>query len=98
MGDAAVKVLKEGGVSSKDLTLMIPHQANDRIIQATARRIKLPMEQVYVNIQKYGNTSAASIPIAMTEAIEEGKLKKGDYCLMVSFGGGFTTGAVLLKY
>ncbi|NOZ61202.1 MAG: ketoacyl-ACP synthase III [Calditrichaeota bacterium] len=98
MGDAAVKVLEETGVSSKDLALMIPHQANDRIIQATARRIKLPMEQVYVNIQKYGNTSAASIPIALTEAIEEGKLKHGDYCLLVSFGGGFTIGAVLLKY
>ncbi len=97
MGDAAVKVLKEAGVDSKDLALLIPHQANHRIIQATARRIKLPMEQVYVNIHKYGNTSAASIPIALTEAIEEGKLKQGDYCLLVSFGGGFTTGAVLLK-
>lgn len=98
MGDAAVKVLEEAGVDSKDLKMLIPHQANHRIIQATARRIKLPMDQVYVNIHKYGNTSAASIPIALTEAIEEGKLQQGDYCLMVSFGGGFTTGAVLLKY
>ena len=98
MGDAAVKVLEEAGVDSKDLKMLIPHQANHRIIQATARRIKLPMDQVYVNIHKYGNTSAASIPIALYEAIEEGKLQQGDYCLMVSFGGGFTTGAVLLKY
>ncbi|OQX96784.1 3-oxoacyl-ACP synthase [candidate division KSB1 bacterium 4572_119] len=98
MGGAAVDTLKAAGITSKELTLMIPHQANVRIIQATAKRIKLPMEQVYINVDKYGNTSAASIPIALTEAKEKGILKKGDYCLLVSFGGGFTIGAVLFKY
>lgn len=97
MGDAAVEALKAVGIKSSQLALLIPHQANIRIIQATARRIKLPMDKVFVNVDKYGNTSAASIPIALTEAIEQGRLQPGDYCLLVSFGGGFTTGAVLLK-
>jgi 3-oxoacyl-[acyl-carrier-protein] synthase-3 len=97
MGDAAVDVLKKAGIKSSQLTLLIPHQANIRIIQATARRIKLPIEKVFINVDRYGNTSAASIPIALTEAVEQGRLKKDDLCLLVSFGGGFTTGAVLLK-
>jgi len=98
MGDAAIETLKSAGVSSDELALLIPHQANIRIIQATARRIKLPMEKVMVNVDRYGNTSAASIPIALTESIQQGRLKRGDYCLLVSFGGGFTMGAVLFKY
>jgi len=97
MGDAAVEVLKQAGIESSDLALLIPHQANIRIIHATARRIKLPIEKVFINVDRYGNTSAASIPIALTEAMEQGRLKQGDLCLLVSFGGGFTTGAVLLK-
>lgn len=97
MGDAAVEALKSAGIKSSQLALLIPHQANIRIIQATARRIKLPYEKVFVNVDKYGNTSAASIPIALTEAVEQGRLQRDDYCLLVSFGGGFTTGAVLLK-
>lgn len=97
MGDAAVHILKSAGMKSSQLALLIPHQANIRIIQATAKRIKLPIEKVFVNVHKYGNTSAASIPIALTEATEQGLLKRDDYCLLVSFGGGFTTGAVLLK-
>ncbi len=98
MGDIAADVLKMGGIKSKQLALLIPHQANNRIIQATARRIELPMEKVFVNIESYGNTSAASIPIALTEAVEQGRLKSDDYCLLVSFGAGFTTSAVLLKF
>jgi len=97
MGDAAVESLKNAGISSDELALLIPHQANVRIMQATARRVKLPVEKVFMNVHKYGNTSAASIPIALTEAQKEGRLKEGDYCLLVSFGGGFTTGAVLFK-
>lgn len=97
MGDAAVESLNKAGITSEQLALLIPHQANVRIMQATARRIKLPEEKVMMNVHKYGNTSAASIPIALTEAEEQGRLKEGDYCLMVSFGGGFTTGAVLFK-
>lgn len=97
MGDAAADILKKTGIKSSQLALLIPHQANIRIIQATAKRIKLPMEKVFINIDRYGNTSAASIPIALTEALEQGQLKQGDLCLLVSFGGGFTTGGVLLK-
>ncbi len=97
MGEAANTVLSDTNTHSDDLTLLIPHQANMRIINATAKRIKLPMEKVFVNIEKYGNTSAASIPIALAEAVEQGRLKKDDLCLMVSFGGGFTYGAVLVK-
>lgn len=97
MGDAAVEILKKSGIKSSQLALLIPHQANIRIIQATAKRIKLPMDKVFINVDKYGNTSAASIPIALTEAVEQGRLKPNDLCLLVSFGGGFTTGAVLLK-
>lgn len=98
MGDAAVRLLDESGMTSDNLSLLIPHQANTRIIQATAKRIKLDMSRVFVNVQKYGNTSAASIPIALAEAVEQGRLKRGDYCMLVSFGGGFTTGGVILKF
>lgn len=97
MGDAAVDILKMANLKSGQLTMLIPHQANVRIIEATARRIKLPMEKVFINIDRYGNTSAASIPIALTEAIEQKRLQRDDYCLLVSFGGGFTTGAAILK-
>ncbi len=98
MGDAATEVLKATGLTNDDLAIAISHQANKRIILALGRRLKLPAEKVFINVHKYGNTSAASIPIAMTEARDEGKLKRDDYCLLVSFGGGFTIGAVLLKY
>ncbi|MBN1153715.1 ketoacyl-ACP synthase III [candidate division KSB1 bacterium] len=98
MGDAAVKILHDSGVPGDKLKLLITHQANTRIINATAKRIKIPMEKVFINIEKYGNTSAASIPIALTEAVEQGVLQKDDLCLLVSFGGGFTFGAVLFKY
>jgi 3-oxoacyl-[acyl-carrier-protein] synthase-3 len=98
MGGAAVHVLKEAGMTSKDLDMLIPHQANIRIINATAKRIRLPLEKVFVNVQKYGNTSAASIPIALAEAREQGQLESGNTCLMVAFGGGFTYGAVLAKF
>ena len=98
MGDAAVKILKDSDTNSSELKWLITHQANTRIIRATAKRIKIPIEKVYINIHKYGNTSAASIPIALAEAVEEGALVKNDLCLLVSFGGGFTYGAVLFKY
>ncbi|MEO0156844.1 MAG: 3-oxoacyl-[acyl-carrier-protein] synthase III C-terminal domain-containing protein, partial [candidate division WOR-3 bacterium] len=70
---------------------------NIRIIEATAKRLDIPMEKVYVNLDKYGNTSAASIPIALAEALQEGRIKKNDYVLMVAFGAGFTWGGVLIK-
>ena len=77
---------------------MVPHQANIRIIQAMAKRLELPMEKVMVNINKYGNTSAASIPIALDEANRMGKIKKGDYVMLAAFGAGLTWGAALIKW
>jgi len=98
MGEAAVKILERSKISSEDIDLMIPHQANIRIIEATAKRIKLPMEKVYVNIQRYGNTSSASIPIALDEAVRGGRIKHGDKIVLVAFGAGFTWGSALIEW
>ncbi len=81
------------GLTAADIDLMIPHQANLRIIEAAAKHFGLPMEKMFVNLQKYGNTSAASIPMALAEAVEEGRLKRGDVLALVSFGGGMSYGA-----
>jgi 3-oxoacyl-[acyl-carrier-protein] synthase-3 len=97
MGDAAEHILEKTGLTADEIKLLIPHQANTRIINATARRMKLPPEKVYINIQNYGNTSAASIPVAMHEARQKGLLKPGDVCVMVAFGGGFTWGSAAVR-
>jgi len=97
MGDAATHILEKTGLTADDVSLLIPHQANKRIIDATARRMKLPAEKVYVNLQNYGNTSSASIPVALTEAKEKGLLKKGDVCVIVAFGGGLTWGSAAIR-
>ncbi|HEX9652255.1 MAG TPA: beta-ketoacyl-ACP synthase III [bacterium] len=97
MGDAAVHILEKTGLTADDIALLIPHQANTRIINATAKRMKLPPEKVYINIQNYGNTSAASIPVALHEAKQKGLLKAGDVCVMVAFGGGFTWGSAAVR-
>ena len=98
MGDSVVRVIEEAGLSGDDVDILFPHQANIRIIQSVAERAGMPMEKVYVNIDRYGNTSAASIPIAMTEAIETGRLKEGMLVALVAFGAGFTWGAMLIRY
>ncbi|HOA82955.1 MAG TPA: beta-ketoacyl-ACP synthase III [Thermodesulfovibrio thiophilus] len=90
--------LKKGGITSSQLGLLIPHQANIRIIQAMAKRLELSMEKVKINIQKYGNTSSASIPIALDEAVREGRLKQGDYVMLAAFGAGLTWGSALIKW
>lgn len=90
--------LKKAGIKPSQLSLLVPHQANIRIIQAMAKRLELPMEKVMVNIDKYGNTSAASIPIALDEANQMGKIKKGDYVMLAAFGAGLTWGAALIKW
>ncbi len=77
---------------------MIPHQANLRIIEATAKRLDVPMERVYVNVDRYGNTSAATIPIAICEAHAEGRLRPGDYAVLTAFGGGLTWASALVKW
>ncbi len=98
MGEAAIETIKRAHVTADKIDLLIPHQANIRIIEATAKRLGLPMEKVFVNIDKYGNTSSASIPIALDEALKQGRIKKGDLILFVAFGAGFTWGGVLVKW
>lgn len=98
MEDAATAALAANSVTADQVTLLIPHQANRRIIEATGKRIGIPEERVYVNLHKYGNTSAASIPIALDEAHREGRMKEGDLILLDAFGGGFTYGSALLKW
>jgi len=98
MGDCASKVLEMANITKDHIEMLIPHQANHRIIMAIARRLELPMGKVFVNIQKYGNTSSASIPIALDEAVREGKIKAGGIVLLVAFGAGFTWGAALLRW
>jgi 3-oxoacyl-[acyl-carrier-protein] synthase-3 len=98
MGAAAAKVVEDAGFALDDIDLLIPHQANTRIIDATARRLKMPYDKVFVNIASYGNTSAASIPIALSEAIELGRVEPGANMVMVAFGGGLTWGAVALRF
>jgi 3-oxoacyl-[acyl-carrier-protein] synthase-3 len=98
MSDSVVLLLERNGLTGDDLDLLFPHQANIRIIQSVAEKAGLPMEKVYVNIDKYGNTSAASIPIAMTEAWEAGALKEGMLIGMVAFGSGFTWGSALMRW
>src|SRR6266487_4854094 len=90
MGDSSLQVIAEAGLTTADIALVIPHQANLRIIEATAKRVNMPMERVFVNLDRYGNTSAATIPIALVEAVEQGRLKDGDYVLLTAFGGGLT--------
>lgn len=97
MGDAAAHIMETTGLTADDVDLLIPHQANKRIIDATARRMKLPPEKVFINLQEYGNTSSASIPVALTEAKQKGMLKEGDVCVMVAFGGGFTWGSAAIR-
>ena len=92
MAEAAETVLSRNGVTGKDLALFIPHQANKRIILSTAERLGLPLERVVINIDRFGNTTAATIPMAMQTALEEGRLKKGDLVLLASVGAGFTWG------
>jgi len=98
MGEAALEALKSAGLTKEDVDYLIPHQANIRIIDATGRRLKLPPEKVYTNIQKYGNVSVASIPGGLHELWEDGKLEKGDIVLMVAFGAGFTWAAVAYRW
>jgi len=98
MAEATAKVLERNGVTGKDLGCFIPHQANLRIITATADRLGMDPSRVIINIEKYGNTSGGSIPLAMETAVEEGKLNKGDLVLLAAVGAGFSVGAALLRW
>ena len=98
MAEAAEKVLERNEVTGTDLACFIPHQANKRIIESTAHRLGMPMDRVIINIDRFGNTTAGTIPLAMQTAIEEGRLKKNDLVLLASVGAGFTVGATLLRW
>jgi len=98
MEKVSLELLERNNLTAEDIKLFIPHQANLRIIEYLRERLNLPKEKVYVNIHKYGNTSAASIPLALYEAELEGALQKGDLILLVAFGGGFTFGGALLRW
>jgi 3-oxoacyl-[acyl-carrier-protein] synthase-3 len=96
--DSTVQLLGRHGFTAKDVDLFIPHQANLRIIEAATKRVGLPMERVFVNIDRYGNTGAASVYVALAEAVGAGRIRRGDLVLLAAFGGGFTWGAALLRW
>lgn len=98
MGDACHKVLEKAGMTPDDVDLFVPHQANSRIIDAAAKRLNLPSEKVFLNVQKYGNTSAGSVPLGLYEAELEGRLKKGMIVMTVGFGAGLVWGANLIRW
>ena len=90
--------LKINGLSHKDINMLIPHQANLRISQFVQHQFKLTDEQIFNNIMKYGNTTAASIPIALTEAVQQGKIKDGDLVVLAAFGSGFTWASAIIRW
>lgn len=98
MANIAEHALKQNGLSREDIQLVVPHQANLRILQAVADKLKVPMEKVFTNLHKYGNTSSGSIPLALDEAHRKGLIAKGDHILLVSFGAGLTWGATVLRW
>lgn len=98
LGKAAQESARAAGLEMDDIELFIPHQANLRIIKSAAKQLKLPMDKVFVNLQKYGNTSSASVPLAFCEAIEEGRISPGDHVVMVAFGSGLTWGAATIQW
>ena len=97
MCEAAEQALKRAGVTSEEIDLLVPHQANNRIIEATAKYAGIPMDKVFVNVDRYGNMSSASVPVALDEAREQGRVKDGSLVLMVAFGAGFTWAANVVR-
>jgi 3-oxoacyl-[acyl-carrier-protein] synthase-3 len=98
MASATEEVVKKAGLTLDDVNLVIPHQANGRIIEAAARGLRMPMDRFVVNVDRYGNTSTASIPIALCEAMEQGRIRAGDHLVLVGFGAGLTWGALALQW
>ena len=92
------ETLEKNGLTEEDIDFLVPHQANLRIIQATAKRLNLPMEKVVVTVDRHGNTSAASVPLALDDAVRAGRIKSGDRVLLEAFGGGLTWGAALVRW
>lgn len=98
LGDVAVEVLEKAGITAEELDWLIPHQANVRILQATAKRLGLPMEKVIVTLDRHGNTSAASVPLALDAAVRDGRIQPGHKVMVQGVGGGFTWGAALIQF
>jgi len=98
LGRIVDETLEANNMQKSDVDWLIPHQANIRIIQATARKLRTPMEQVVVTVHEHGNTSAASVPLALDTAVRDARIKRGETLLMEAFGGGFTWGSVLAKF
>jgi 3-oxoacyl-[acyl-carrier-protein] synthase III len=98
LGAAVEEALAANGLERTALDWLVPHQANIRIIQATAAKLDLPMERVIVTVQDHGNTSAASVPLALDVGVRDGRIKRGDLLLLEAFGGGFTWGSALVRY
>jgi len=98
MSELSENLLKRNGLTAEDIDLFIPHQANKRIILSTAEKLGMPEEKIVINIGEYGNTTAATIPLAMHTALEQGRLKKDGLILLASFGGGYTIGTTLLRW
>jgi len=96
--DCTERILERNGFTTDDVSLFIPHQANLRIIEAAAKRVGLPMERVFINVDRYGNTGAASVYVALEEALAAGRVKRGDLILLAAFGGGFAWGATLVRW
>jgi 3-oxoacyl-[acyl-carrier-protein] synthase-3 len=98
MADASDRALDIAKLTGQDIDLLIPHQANVRIIEATAKHANISMDKVYVNVDRYGNTSSASVAIAMDEALERGRIRPGDTVMLVAFGAGFTWASMIVRF
>src|SRR5205823_9659620 len=96
--EVCLKLLERNGFSGKDVDLFVPHQANERIIKSAVDRLGMSMDNVLVNIDEYGNTTAGTIPLALQTALDQGRLKKGDLVLLAAVGAGFAAGATLLRW
>ncbi|WP_175988411.1 beta-ketoacyl-ACP synthase III [Bacillus sp. Marseille-Q1617] len=98
MGESSVNVIEKAGLKKEDVDFLIPHQANIRIMEAARQRLELPVEKMSKTVNKYGNTSAASIPVSLVEDLQEGRVKEDDIVVMVGFGGGLTWGAIVMRW
>jgi len=98
MADVSIQIMEKNNLTGKDIRFLIPHQANFRIIDAVAKKMDLDAEHVVVNIAQYGNTTAGTIPLAMSEAYQDNLIKKGDWIVISAFGAGFTWGSCLIKW
>jgi 3-oxoacyl-[acyl-carrier-protein] synthase-3 len=98
MADSSARALERSGLTLDDIALVVPHQANARIIEAAAKRLEVSLDRFLINIDRYGNTSAATIPIGLAEAAEQGRLRPGDNVLVTAFGGGITWGSAVIRW